>query len=206
MHIDILPRHKLPTHHKPDNIRYVGFDLSESGKHVHPAEDCREEDRQMEIIECKVSTDYNMKEVEANAHATYIPLANAIKAHGAWNPPSYHQNHSIQPHRINNSENDRPYPRHHHTATTTEPQEQPTAQHQTRTTRQNDIQTGPEDNAEHHHKGTPSLATMARSYPNRSQKRMRKHEYAQEQAETARPAMRERTTPTWGSLPMLDVV
>ena len=53
---------------------------------------------------------------------------------------------------------------------------------------------------------------MARSYPNRSQKRLtvtkrlRKHEYAQEQAETARPAMREGTTPTWGSLPMLDVV
>ena len=28
-----------------------------------------------------------MKEVEANAHATYIPLANAIKAHGAWKHP-----------------------------------------------------------------------------------------------------------------------
>ena len=112
---------------------------------------------------------------------------------------------------INNSENDRPYPRYHHTATTTEPQEQPTTQHQTRTTRQNDIQTSPENNAEHHHKGTASLAAMARSYPNRSQKRLvtkrlRKHEYAQEQAETARPAMREGTTPTWGSLPMLDVV
>ena len=83
----ILPRHKLPTHHKPDNIRYVGFDLSESGKHLHPAKDCREVDRQMEIIEYKASTDYNMKEVEANAHATYIPLANAIKAHGAWKHP-----------------------------------------------------------------------------------------------------------------------
>ena len=83
----ILPRHKLPPHHKPDKIRYVGFDLSESGEHLHPAVDCREEDRQMEIIESKVSTDYNMKEVAANAHATYIPLANAIKAHGAWKYP-----------------------------------------------------------------------------------------------------------------------
>ena len=41
----------------------------------------------MEIIESKVSTDYNMKEVAAKAHATYIPLANAIKEHGAWKYP-----------------------------------------------------------------------------------------------------------------------
>ena len=38
-------------------------------------------------MESKVSTDYNMKEVAANAYATYIPLANAIKAHGAWKYP-----------------------------------------------------------------------------------------------------------------------
>ena len=134
----ILPRHKLPPHHKPDKIRYVGFDLSESGEHLHPAVDCRVEDRQMEIIESKVSTDYNMKEVAAKAHATYIPLANAIKEHGAWKYPIiiriivFSRTGSTTQRTI-------AHPRYHHTATTTEPQEQPTAQHQTRITRQNDI-------------------------------------------------------------------
>ena len=84
----ILPRDKLPRHQKPDFIRIVGFDLSNTREHMLPASYCREEDRRMEILEGKVSTVHNMKEVEAKAYETYLlPLATAIATHGAWRYP-----------------------------------------------------------------------------------------------------------------------
>ena len=163
----ILPRDKLPQHHKPDFIRIVEFDLSDTREHMLPAADCREEDRRMEILEGKVSTDFNMnKEVEAKAYAIYLPLANAIAAHGAWKYPVIVR---VREFSRTGSNTLRTIAHIHATTSATNTAQPPyDIQHQRGTTRRDDLQTGPQSGSKHHYKDTPAPATMARSYLNRS--------------------------------------
>jgi hypothetical protein len=73
------PQHK-PKHHKPDLIRVVGFTLNKQGKLVKdPTYRGR---RQIQIIECKYSTDGNIQAIIDHIYDIYDPLRLALQIHG----------------------------------------------------------------------------------------------------------------------------
>ena len=73
------PQHR-PKHHKPDLIRAVGFILNKHGKLVKdPTFRGR---RQIQIIECKYSTDGNMHTIIEHIYEIYEPLRVALQTHG----------------------------------------------------------------------------------------------------------------------------
>jgi len=76
----ILPSHKRPTHHRPDLIRAVGYTARPNGKLIkYPT--CKGR-RQLQLIECKYSTDRNMQEIINHIHTIYEPLKQALQHHG----------------------------------------------------------------------------------------------------------------------------
>jgi hypothetical protein len=65
------PQHR-PKRHKPDLIRAVGFTLNKQGKLVKDL--TYRERRQIQIIECKYSTDGNMQTIIEHIYDIYEPL------------------------------------------------------------------------------------------------------------------------------------
>ena len=72
-------KHK-PTHHKPDLIRAIGFTITTQGKLV-PDPTYRGR-RQLQIIECKYSTDGNIQTIIDHIYDIYEPLRVALQTHG----------------------------------------------------------------------------------------------------------------------------
>ncbi len=74
------PQHR-PKHHKPDLIRAVGFTLNKQGKLVKDL--IYRGRRQIQIIECKYSTDCNIQTIIEHIYEIYEPLRQALQTHGA---------------------------------------------------------------------------------------------------------------------------
>ena len=73
------PRHR-PKHHKSDLIREVGFTLKKQGKLTKdPTYRGR---RQIQIIECKYSTDGNIQTIIDHIYDIYESLRLALQTHG----------------------------------------------------------------------------------------------------------------------------
>jgi hypothetical protein len=75
----IHPQHR-PKHHKADLIRVVGFTLNKQGKLVKYL--THRGRRQIQIIECKYSTDGNIQEIIDHIYDIYEPLRLALQTHG----------------------------------------------------------------------------------------------------------------------------
>jgi len=73
------PQHR-PKHHIPDFIRVVGFTLNKQGKIVK--ELTYRGRRQIQIIECKYSTDGNIQAIIDHIYDIYEPLRLALQTHG----------------------------------------------------------------------------------------------------------------------------
>jgi hypothetical protein len=76
----ILPTRKRPTHHIPDLIKAIGCTLGPNGKLIKdPTYQGR---RQLQLLECKYSTDGNIQEIINHIHTIYEPLKQALQHHG----------------------------------------------------------------------------------------------------------------------------
>jgi hypothetical protein len=77
----ILPaQHRPTTHHRPDIIMVVGYTYGPDGKIIKdPTYKGR---RQLQIIECKYSTDGNIQEIINHILTIYEPLKQALQHHG----------------------------------------------------------------------------------------------------------------------------
>jgi hypothetical protein len=76
----ILPAQHRPTHHRPDHIRAVGYTFGPNGKLIKdPTYKGR---RQLQLIECKYSTDGKIQETINNVYTIYEPLKQAIQLYG----------------------------------------------------------------------------------------------------------------------------
>ena len=73
------PQHR-PKHHKPDLIRAVGFTLKKQGRLVKDL--TYRGRRQIQIIECKYSTDGNIQTIIDHIYDIYEPLRHALQTHG----------------------------------------------------------------------------------------------------------------------------
>jgi len=68
----ILPAQHRRTHHRPDLIMAVGYTFGPNGKLIKdPTYKGR---RQLELIECKYSTDGNIQEIINHIYTIYEPL------------------------------------------------------------------------------------------------------------------------------------
>jgi hypothetical protein len=76
----ILPAQHRPKHHRPDLIRAVGYMLTPEGRltidHTYRGR------RQLQLIECKYSTDGNIDDIIEHIHIIYEPLKLALQTHG----------------------------------------------------------------------------------------------------------------------------
>ncbi len=76
----ILPAQHRPTHHRPDIIRAVGYTLGPDGQlHIDHTYRGR---RQLQLIECKYSTDGNITYIIDHIHNIYQPLQQTLQAYG----------------------------------------------------------------------------------------------------------------------------
>ena len=76
----ILPAHHRPTHHKPNIIRAIGYRIGPDGKlKEDPTYRGR---RQLQLIECKYSTDGNITDIIDHIYTIYEPLKQALQTHG----------------------------------------------------------------------------------------------------------------------------
>ena len=82
----LLPKHKLPTGHKPDMIRLKGcvWPPKGPGRPSVPKRPGYTGPKVMQLIECKYATDTNMHETIAEIKEKYAPLCQAIRDHGTW--------------------------------------------------------------------------------------------------------------------------
>ena len=78
------PYYLHPAHNKPDMIRIVGYELDRERRTYVRTPGQPISDIIMEIIECKISTDFNLHTVEEACIRHYTPLVEAIQAHGSW--------------------------------------------------------------------------------------------------------------------------
>jgi hypothetical protein len=75
----ILPAQYRPTHHKPDIIRAIGYTIGPDGKlKEDPTYRGR---RQLQLIECKYSTDGNITDIIDHIYTIYEPLKQALQTH-----------------------------------------------------------------------------------------------------------------------------
>ena len=82
----LLPREKLPQHHKPDMIRATGYTLDDTTGRL--TRDLTFHGRRaLQLIECKFSTDTNMDEIYHSIKQLYEPLKRSILEHGWWDDP-----------------------------------------------------------------------------------------------------------------------
>jgi hypothetical protein len=76
----ILPAKHRPTHHKLDIIRAIGYTFGPDGKlkidHTYLGR------RQLQLVECKYSTDGNITDIIDHIHNMYEPLKQALQTHG----------------------------------------------------------------------------------------------------------------------------
>jgi hypothetical protein len=79
----ILPARLRPQHHRPDLIRAIGYTLTPESilikDHTYRGR------RQLQIIECKYSTDGNIPEIIDHIHNLYEPPKIALQTHGKIN-------------------------------------------------------------------------------------------------------------------------
>jgi hypothetical protein len=76
----ILPAQHRPTHHKPDIIRAIGYTIGPDGTlKEDPTYKGR---RQLQLIECKYSTDGNITDIIDRIYTIYEPLKQALQTHG----------------------------------------------------------------------------------------------------------------------------
>jgi hypothetical protein len=76
----ILPPQQRPTHHRPNLTRAIGYTINSNGELIpDPIYRGR---RQIQIIECKYSTDGNMQAVIDHIYNIYEPLKHALQIHG----------------------------------------------------------------------------------------------------------------------------
>ena len=76
----ILPAQNRPTRHIPDFIKAVGYAFGPNVKLIRdPTFQGR---RQLQLIECKYSTDGNTQEIIDHIHAIYEPFKQALQTHG----------------------------------------------------------------------------------------------------------------------------
>jgi hypothetical protein len=75
----LYPQHR-PKHHKPDLIRAVGFTLNKQGKLVKDL--TYHGRRQIQIIECKYSTNSNIQAIIEHIYEICEPLRHALQTHG----------------------------------------------------------------------------------------------------------------------------
>ena len=73
------PQH-IPKHHKPYLIRAVGFTLNNQGQLVKDL--TYRGRRQIQIIECKYSTDGNIQTIIDHKYCIYEPVRLALQPHG----------------------------------------------------------------------------------------------------------------------------
>jgi len=72
----ILPAQHRPAHHRPDLIRAVGYKYGPEGKLIKdPTYKGR---RQLQLIECKYSTNGNIQEIINHILTIYEPLKQAL--------------------------------------------------------------------------------------------------------------------------------
>jgi hypothetical protein len=76
----ILPARKRPTHHRPGLVRAVGYTTGPDG-HLIKDPTFRGR-RQLQLIERKYSTDWNIQEVIDHIYAIYEPLKQALQTQG----------------------------------------------------------------------------------------------------------------------------
>jgi hypothetical protein len=76
---NLLPKYKIPKHHKPDIIRAIGYKWNTQGQLV---EDLTYKGRRcLQLIECKYSTDTINLDTITNIHNIYEPLKQAMMRH-----------------------------------------------------------------------------------------------------------------------------
>jgi hypothetical protein len=76
----ILPPQHRPTHHRPDLVKAIGYTINSNGQ-IIPDPTYREK-RQIQIIECKYSTDGNTQALIEHIYNIYEPLKQALQTHG----------------------------------------------------------------------------------------------------------------------------
>jgi hypothetical protein len=76
----IHPAQHRPAHHRPDLVKAIGY-TTNSGGHLIRDPTFRGR-RQLQLIECKYSTDGNIQEVIDLIYTIYEPLKQALQAHG----------------------------------------------------------------------------------------------------------------------------
>ena len=97
----ILPTQHRPTHHKPDYTRAIGYTTNPSGQLI-PDPTYRGR-RQLQLIECKCSTDGNTQAVIDYIYNINEPLKQALQMRGTLkaeikiiDPNSHKQNRHLQ--------------------------------------------------------------------------------------------------------------
>ena len=76
----ILPAHNRPTRHRPDLIRVVGYIFKPNGKLIR--DPSYQGNRQLQLIECKYSTDGNTQEILNHIYTIFEPLKQALQHYG----------------------------------------------------------------------------------------------------------------------------
>jgi len=76
----ILPAHNKPTHHRPDLIRAARYASGPNGKLIRDPTYLGR--RQLQLIECKYSTDGNVPEIINHIHTIYEPLKQSLQYQG----------------------------------------------------------------------------------------------------------------------------
>ena len=77
---DILPAQQRPQHHRPNLIRAIGYILTPDGQLIKDL--TYRGRRQLQIIECKFSTDGNTHDIIEHIYVIYEPLKLALQTHG----------------------------------------------------------------------------------------------------------------------------
>jgi hypothetical protein len=76
----IMPAHNRPKHHRPNLIRAVNYTLGPNGQ-LNKDNTYRGR-RQLQLIECKYSTDDNITKIIEHIHTIYEPLKQALQTYG----------------------------------------------------------------------------------------------------------------------------
>jgi hypothetical protein len=76
----ILPSQHRPTHHRPDLIRAIGYATNSNGQLI--PDPTYRGIRQLQLIECKYSTDGNAQAVIYHINNIYEPLKQGLQIHG----------------------------------------------------------------------------------------------------------------------------
>jgi len=76
----ILPAQHKPTHHRPELIRAVGYIITPEGRLTKDLTYGGE--RQLQLMECKYSTDGNILDIIDHIYTIYEPLKLALETRG----------------------------------------------------------------------------------------------------------------------------